>query len=259
MSEITDHPFYEAANSLSRDDIVPFDMPEENVVTEGQSLAAAINEDKDTLLEYDLEDKYIQNLPPQLELFILVLAKFSLRFEQIETAKGTWPVKKKEGYVMRSDLYEIFMFIFRKNKDILETIADIRSGRGNEDMLFDLYKYYKLGKSNLDKIARAKLTEDDIEAINTLYRELSSMYADSKIEIETDETYLLLKKSFTILDETMSEIRDVGFFAFRDNPERQRRYVSDFHLEVGEKSSATWRQRAEEKSNQDKEKLNTPT
>ena len=45
----------------------------------------------------------------------------------------------------------------------------------------------------------------------------------------------------------MSEIRDVGFFAFRDNPERQRRYVSDFHLELGEKSAATWRQKAEAK------------
>ena len=249
MSEITEHPFYEAANSLSRDDIVQFDMPEENVVTEGQSLIAAIEEDKDTLLEYDLEDKYIRNLPQQLKLFILVLAEFSLRFDQIETAKGEWPVKKKEGYIMRTDLYETFMFIFRKNKDILETIGDIRSGRGNEDMLFDLYKYYKLGKNNLDKIARAKLTEDDIEAINTLYRELSSMYADSKIEIETDETYILLKKAFTILDETMTEIRDVGFFAFRDNPERQKRYVSDFHRELGEKTSATWRKKAETQSN----------
>ncbi len=249
MSKISDHPFYEAANSLSREDIVPFDMPEENVVTEGQSLVSAIKEDKDTLLEYDLEEKYIQNLPQQLELFILLLAEFSLKFKQIETAKDAWPVKKKEGYIMRSDLYETFTFIFRKNRDILEVIAEIRSGRGNEDMLFDLYKYYKLGKNNPDKIARAKLTEDDIEAVLALYNELSSLYADSKIEIETDETYILLKKAFTILDETMTEIRDVGFFAFRDDPERQKRYVSDFHRELGEKSSATWRKKKETQIN----------
>ena len=68
MSEITEHPFYEAANSLSRDDIVQFDMPEENVVTEGQSLIAAIEEDRGTLLEYDLDKQYIINLPVSVEL-----------------------------------------------------------------------------------------------------------------------------------------------------------------------------------------------
>ena len=76
---------------------------------------------------------------------------------------------------MRTDLYENFMFIFRKNKAFLEMIAEIREGRGNEDMLFDLFKYYKLGKANLDKIGRAKLAEDDIEAILALYNELFSL------------------------------------------------------------------------------------
>lgn len=246
MSEILNHPFYVEANTLTTDDIIPFDMPEENVVTEGQSLVAAVNEDRDILLEYDLEEKDIQNLPQQLELFILVLAEFSLRIEQIDTAKEKWPVMKKKGYIMRSELYETFKFIFRKNKDVLDVIAEIRSGRGNEDMLFDLYKYYKLGKENLDKIGRAKLTEDDIEAILALYTELSSLYADSKIELETDETYILLKKVFTLLHETMKEIREVGFFAFRNDPEKQKRYISEFHRELGEKSSATWRKKAEE-------------
>lgn len=88
-----------------------------------------------------------------------------------------------------------------------------------------------------------------IEAVLAFYKDLSSLYADSKIEIEKDETYILLKKAFTILDETMTEIRDVGCFAFRDKPKRQRRYVSDFHRELGEKSSATWRRKAETQSN----------
>ena len=72
-----------------------------------------------------------------------------------------------------------------------------------------------------------------------------SLYADSKIEIEKDDIYILMKKAYTILRETMKGIRKVGFFAFRDDPERQKRYVSDFHLEVGEKSSATWRKKKE--------------
>ena len=156
-------------------------------------------------------------------------SQWKMNYNAQQESIKQWDEKSPQAFELKRKLNQIFRYAYRNEKRILGRVREISKGYGNEDMIQDLNDYAALGKeypeqlnkinvdiTMLDKATEYATTLGDILALANGNRNEQHQLRD------------LRDRAYTLLKETVVEIRDCGKYVFADNPETQKLFTSNY-------------------------------
>lgn len=224
------------ANILSVDDskTVKLKMPQKNAASEGQELSIVLEEDNDALIARGMNPEFVNELPVRIAAFTYAAALYELDVQNVSDIKLKWEEKKEKGYKLKKKLITEMEFAFRNNPLALMKLKEIKNGKGHRDMLLDLLELEILGRDFPDDLNKTDFDTALLDEAKALHEEVTLSFAEMRVrDNKINETLIIRDKAYTWLKEIMDEVRAYGKFVFHDNPERQKRYISEFYHELG--------------------------
>jgi len=119
-------------------------------------MESIVEQDKQVLLDSDVEKKLIDNFRPRAGAFIYSIVKSQTHTSEALSRNEEWAQLKKEAIDLRKDLGHHFRRAFRKDTKLLDTIDRIMNGRGDRNLALDMLTLSKLGKGNRDLLEKIK-------------------------------------------------------------------------------------------------------
>jgi hypothetical protein len=225
---------YDSFMSVPDEDVTYCNMPLDVAAAEGAQLAIVAMEDRQKLLGSGLDPKHVDTLKSKVGAFTYAAAKYELVVNVDPEVAKAWKESSPVGYELQKYLLRFYGFAFRNDKDLMKSVAKIKEGRGNKDMILDLLSAHILGKENLgllDKIAM--FDKSKIDEAKNLHDKLSELYARSTIDPqEVKEAKRILDRAYTYYKQSADLVKEHGRFVF-EGTDRYQSYVSEYRSEIG--------------------------
>jgi len=226
---------YENLMTIPDEDTIVLNIPAEEVVFEVTRMETIIEQDKQELLDSDIEEALIESYRSRAGAFLYSIAKSQASTSETLSADEEWGQLKKESSDLRKELGLHFRWAFRKDPKLLETVERIMAGRGERNLAVDMLTLSKLGKENIDLLGRIR--KFSFEWLDRA-AELSVMLSDflARSEISPDEgadVTDIVNKSWTHLKKALDEIYECGRYTFPEGTERHNLYYSDYNKRLG--------------------------
>jgi hypothetical protein len=219
----------EAVNSLPSDQVKIPNQPVDIYIQEAENLLQWSLPDKEMLLAKGLDPFLFDAMPFSLSICRDAQAKWAAEQKLKSDATKAWQEQAPIGYALRDQLLADFRYAFRKDKELLKSVALIAEGTGNADMIQDLADLAALGKLNPIPLAAINFNIQQIDTATSLSSTLSGLLATSNGDKKTENAIFLFRnKAFTYLKNIVDEIRDCGKYAFRNIKLRRKGYKSDY-------------------------------
>lgn len=146
-----------------------------------------------------------------------------------EAAEKEWAERSPEAFDMRDRMLHAFRYAFRKDVATLVTVDAIAEGGGNADMVQDLNDLAVLGKKHLPELEVIGVKTEDVDALATLSDEMGALLARANGEREgINASRDLRDRFFTLMKQTVDEIRDCGKYVFWRDAVRYKGYTSKY-------------------------------
>lgn len=123
-------------------------VPIETAVAEAVKLAIVAMEDKEALVSAGIDPVYMDSLSSRAGAFAFAAAEYQLVTNEAPEATRLWKEASPKGYVRQRYLLRHLGFAYRKDKELIKAVAQIREGRGPKDMISDLLALSILGKEH---------------------------------------------------------------------------------------------------------------
>lgn len=131
--------------------------------------------------------------------------------------------------MLRDDLVHSFNYAYRNNKDILSRVQDVAEGTTDEDMILDLNTLNHIGKNNPDELNKIrfdmKLLDTAAETAQKMQELLAQADGTSPVY---NEARLNRDQAYTMLKQSVDEVRACGQHVFYRNPARYPGYCSKY-------------------------------
>jgi hypothetical protein len=229
---------FDAFMAISEEEVVYCNAPLEVATAEGAQLAFVAAEDRARLLDAGLDPVYVDTLGARVGAFDYAAAAYGLAANADPAAVAAWKSRSKVGFEVRQYLLKFLEFAYRKDAALSQSVANIKEGRGNRDMILDLLSLHILGVENPSPLARigsfdaAKLGE-----AKALHDELTDLFARATVDpAEVSEAKRILDRAYTDYKRAADEVKEHGRFVF-EGTDRYLSYVSAYRRQAG-KSSA---------------------
>jgi hypothetical protein len=133
------------------------------------------------------------------------------------------------------------LFAYRKRPDLKGRVQAIAEGSGDADMIQDLSDLSVHGKNHPEQLTAIGFDMALLDEAASKSDELASLLGVAHGEKAVDsEVKVLRDKAYTLLKESVDEIREYGQFAFWRDEARRGGYASDhFRRTRGKRSGKT--------------------
>jgi hypothetical protein len=219
----------EKVNALSADQIKIPAQPVDVFLQEAENLFTWCTADKDALLARGLNPYYFDAFSFALAICRDAQAKWASEQKLKSDAAKAWSEQAPDGFALRDQLLNDFRYAYRKDNQLLKSVALIAEGSTNADMIQDLADLSALGKAHPNELTTIHFDLTKLDTAATLSSTLAGVLAASNGDKKSEKAELLLRnKAYSHLKEIVDEIRDCGKYVFLANEARLKGYKSDF-------------------------------
>ncbi len=228
---------YDTFMAIPQAEHMSMNMPQEEVVAEGETLAIISTEDSATLTGAGINPEYISSLNARVGAFAYAAAQFDVLFDGEAEAKKQWREKSPQGYDLKRKLLHVLGFAYRNDPELLKSIREVKDGRGNKDMILDLLSIYILGSNNKGPLEAINFDQAELDSAKALHEDLSDILARATVDQgKVNEKKTIRDAAYTYLKEAVDEIKSYSEYVFYDNPDRLDLYLSDYRQKLGKMS-----------------------
>lgn len=214
------------------DQIQSPNMPMDAYNQEAENLYYWALADKEALMARGLDEQWINDLMPRVQASRHAQGMWFRERHAKQDAEREWKQKSPAGYQLRNQLLDEFEFAFYQNPSLMARLQDAKKGSTHSDMIQDLTDLALLGKNNA---ALLEVTNFDLHLLDqaiVLSDELARILAIANGEKAEDGAAKIMRdKAYTYLKEAVDQVRRVGRFVFRNNPERLVGYQVQYYKE----------------------------
>jgi len=204
------------------------DMPIEQAIKEGGIMAAASQEDTKPLNAANVTTEIIKELGSSVGALRYAQAQFTAAIGEVKDMSRKWNEEEPNAIKLRRELLKVMAYALRKVLNATRTLAAIRKGSGNPDMLKDLSALVALGRKYPAELKAVNYDLSKLDAAEEKTTMLNSIYSQAYIEKKTVEYSQLRDRAFTYMRMMMGEILDAAEYVFRDDPKRLDLYHSSY-------------------------------
>jgi len=204
------------------------DMPIEQAIKEGGIMATAAQEDTKPLNAANVVTVTINELGSSVAALRYAQAQFTAAIGEVKGASRKWNEEEPNAIKLRRDLLKTMTYALRKVLNATRTLAAIRKGSGNPDMLKDLSALVSLGRKYPAELKAVNYDLSQLDAAEAKTNMLNTIYSQAYIEKKTVEYTQLRDRAFTYMRMMMGEILDAAEYVFRDDPKRLDLYYSSY-------------------------------
>lgn len=152
---------------------------------------------------------------------------------------------REEAESFRSDFLAAARFLFRKEPATLELIDQIAEGSGLDDLTSDLDEIARLGEERADVFANQKDLPTELPAYSrSLVKKLSTVKESPEAQAAIEQR----NRIYSLLDETVAEVRAAGRYLYRKDPKALALLASEY---VNRKARRSRSIRASKKASSD--------
>lgn len=220
----------EAVNAVTKDEIKLPDRPIDIKATQAETLMVSATEDQEALEGAGLDWTYVEDLatlPGALRYF---QAEWMSEYRARKESQKDWNEQSPAAYELRSEMLHHFSFAYRDDFDLNTKVVRIREGNSQADMVQDLLELAVLAENNPTPLAAINYDTLLNEQARSTSHNMAELLAQCNGSVnESSVAKLLRDKAFTLLDERMRKIREVGQYIFWRDAERKALYVDDYN------------------------------
>jgi len=205
-------------------------LPIDTFLQEAENLYTWCQEDKEQLVQASLDWALVEKLPVLCGALRQAESMwFKDRFTR-EEAEKIWKEKSPAAYDLRNQLLHDFHFAYRNSLDLTGRVRRIAEGNGHADMIQDLNDMAELGKANSTQLNAIGFNLEQLELAASTSDEMAQLLSMATTERASDNQARIIRdKAFTLLKETVDEIRQCGQYIFWRDPQRFKGYISFYH------------------------------
>jgi hypothetical protein len=144
-------------------------------------------------------------------------------------AQEAWNTVSNEANTIYIEMLDAMMHAYRNNPAVLKQVRAIADGTGNADKIQDLDNMVAIARANPAELQQIKfdvtLLDKAAEMAPAMASALGKAQADSA---EGDIAIDMRNRAYTALVEAISEVRNCGKYAFRNNPKYANYYAVNY-------------------------------
>jgi hypothetical protein len=218
---------------------LPPSLPVNVFLQEAENTHHWCQDDKDKLEAANLDWTIVDNVPILCGALRETESRwFKDRFSR-EEAEREWREKSPTAYDLRNQLLHDFHFAFRKTEDVDNRVSQIAEGNGHADMIQDLNDLAVLGKANTTPLTQIGFDLTLLDTAATLSDEMADLLSRATSDrADNNQARVIRDKAFTLLKQTVDEIRDCGQYIFWRDPQRYKGYVSQYNKKYNSRRSS---------------------
>jgi hypothetical protein len=228
MSNKSDFEAHEAIiRGVDPKNVVHPNMPMGIYTQEAEDLSAWIVPDVPVLIAKGLSQQVVDNLPQLIGAVRYIQSQWNSNRFSKEEAQKQFTLLAPEAYDLVARLVHEMLFAYRKHPDLKGRVQAIAEGSGDADMIQDLSDLSVHGKNNPEPLVAIGFDMALLDEAAAKSDELASLLGVARGEKAVDsEVKVLRDKAYTLLKESVDEIREYGQFVFWRNQERLPGYGS---------------------------------
>ncbi len=215
-------------------------LPPEEAMQETVRVGVLVDKYDKALRNTDIDHALLDTIHLRSGALAHSVAQMDAYVKAEEKDKVRYLELKKDAYKHRTKVLDILEYVFRKNPPELESIAVIRSGQGDPDMIKDHLSIHNFGTQYRERLIKAHVDMALIERCQSLYGELSALTAaldvDPKKVVEARNIYM---KTWTYTWRALEEIYQAGRCAFYDQPQIKELFYIDYRQEISKAAART--------------------
>ncbi|MCB8999649.1 MAG: hypothetical protein H6540_06250 [Bacteroidales bacterium] len=208
---------------------VRLDIPVDIFVQEAIDLFYWCRTDKEVLSRAGLDWSLVEELPECVDSLVKREAVWISEFNSGKEIFREWKNADTGARTFKKELVSYFYHAFFNNKDIYSIVRRISKDKTIAGLIQSLYELAELGEKHTEKLKHVGFDPHKLDEARKMSTELSRLYARVVSFRNSEKPEMGLRnQSYLHLKAAVDEIRRVGKFALRENPERLAGYSSDF-------------------------------
>lgn len=241
MSNQTDNAaMLEAAQNLDPQlEKTPY-IPLGIYLQEAEDLYHWCKDDESVLTNAGLAAEVITNLPVLTGACREAQSIWRKEQQTQKDAERMWTEESPHAFDFRDELIHSFRFAFRKSADLLSRIEQIADGGSNADLLQDLNDLAVLGRGNTEALELISFDVQKLEQAAEMSDHLADLLGQANGERKSDnDSKEIRDQMYSLLKQTVDEIRDCGKFIFWKDEKRLKGYSSAYQRRIRGRRSNT--------------------
>jgi len=147
-----------------------------------------------------------------------------------QEAEEEWAEESPKAYDLRNQLVHTFRYAYRENEAVLDRVRTIAEGAGHADMIQDLNDLAVLGRKNPEPLVKINYDTAVLEESAQLSATMADLRAMANGEkLHVNETLHIRNAMYTLLKQSVDQIRDCGKYLFWRNEKRLMGYTSSYN------------------------------
>jgi len=215
--------------NVPKENIKQCDMPIGIYLQEAENLHNRASLDLTQLLLVGMPELLLENLLARTGALRTAQANWIEMTSRRQQAMETWKKEATGLYELRENIIDNMEFAYRHDERLLEKLDDIKEGASHADAIQDLANLAVLGKENQPPLQAINF---DIrlcdKAAETADRMAGVLAAVNGLAYTDDSNKIIRDQAFTLLKETVDEIRSYGKFVFRKDAKLSQDYASKY-------------------------------
>jgi len=205
-------------------------MPVGTFIQEAEDLYAWANEDKTELAAAGLSESILLKLQTRTDACRFAQSLWMTNMKKRQVAEAEWAEKAPAAFDLQKQLQHTFRYAYRNNAEALATVDNIAEGHGNADMIQDLSDSAVLARKYTDELVAINFDMTLIDTAETLNGEMADLRALANGEKQGDNEALVIRNQmYTLLKQSVDEVRNCGKYVFWRNAKRIDGYSSRYN------------------------------
>ncbi|MFA8436604.1 MAG: hypothetical protein ACEPOZ_19005 [Marinifilaceae bacterium] len=218
--------------NVPKENIKQCDMPVGIYLQEAENLHNRASIDLSQLQLAGMPEVLLEKLLARTGALRTAQANWAELTSQRQKAMDTWKQEAPGMYELRDDIIENMEFAYRMDENLLEKLAEIKEGDSHADAIQDLANLSVLGKHNPEPLTAIHFDVTKCDQAAEVADRMAGLLAAVNGQTYSDDANKLIRdQAYTLLKETVDEVRSYGKFVFRKDHKKALSYASRYNRE----------------------------
>ena len=228
------------ARAIPKDKIVTPTVPVKIYSMEAENLGVYAKRDLKLLVAKGFNPILIDKLNDRIDVLKDAQSAWMAIYNAKDLTIDEWKEVSDNAFAFQRGLLHDFRFAYRNDQNIMLQVNRIADGSGHADLIQDLSDYAALGKANPGPLlalnfdlSRLDFAEELSDITLTLLGQVNG------IRTETDKPEKKLRdQAYTLLKQSVDEIRDFGKYVFWEDEAKLKLYRSEYYRRIKSKKDS---------------------
>ncbi|WP_010134424.1 hypothetical protein [Ochrovirga pacifica] len=218
-----------AMEALASNQVKSPNMPVEIATQEAEDQYQVALKYQEQLATAGMTTEVLDTLKSRANALREAEAQWRIIYNSQQANIKNWNEQEPVGIALQKELKNVFRYAFRNDAVTLAKVREIANGKGDKDMIQDLLEYAVLGNSNPDPLTAVNFDLTKLDTATSLSETLSQLLAKATTDKQAQHKYKNTRdRAYTIMKQTLDQVRDCGKFVFIDQPTIKKMFASAY-------------------------------